>query len=200
MTAEPDGPGDRNVVVWQPGDGDRLWVFPAGRDDIGSGGEFHIYLDPVTRPDAAASFARFGLGAGGDLAEHRHERSEEFGYLISGEGAIKRREDGVLVEVPIRAGTTWYVPPGAWHSVRNTATDPLVMVFATVPNLETGLLSFFRKIGTLPGDPPRGLSKEEVAVIGARHDFVVRSAVAPTSGAEERPGITNRVTPSGPGR
>lgn len=192
-------PRDRNVVVWQPGDGDRLWVFPSGRDDIGTGGEFHIYTDPTTQPEATASFARFGLGAGGDLAEHRHERSEEFGYLISGEGALKRRDGGVLVELPIRPGTTWYVPPGAWHAVRNTATVPLVMVFATVPNVETGLLSFFREIGTLPGDPPKALSKEEVAAIGARHDFVVRGAVVPPATAGELPAIAKRVAPPGSG-
>jgi mannose-6-phosphate isomerase-like protein (cupin superfamily) len=188
-------PGDRNVVVWQPGDGDRLWVFPTARDDLGTGGEFHIYTDPATQPEAAASFARFGLGAGGDLAEHRHERSEEFGYLISGEGALKRREGDVLVELPIRPGTTWYVPPGAWHALRNTATVPLVMVFATVPNLETGLLSFFRRIGTLPGDPPKALSKEEVAAIGVRHDFLLRGAVVPAGTAAERPSTAKRVTP-----
>jgi hypothetical protein len=145
----------------------------------------------------AATGRSCGLGVSRRSWEHRHERSEEFGYLISGEGAVKRREDGVLVEVPIRPGTTWYVPPGAWHSVRNTATEPLVMVFATVPNLETGLLSFFRKIGTPPGDPPRALSKEEVAAIGARHDFVVRSAVVPPAGAEQPPTITDRVTSPG---
>lgn len=163
----------RNVVVWEPGDGDRLWVFPLSRDELGSGGDFHIYVDPVTHPDATASFARFALGAGGDLAEHRHEKSEEFAYLISGQGAVKRRARGELEEVPLRAGSAWYIPPGAWHSVKNTGPDPLVMVFATVPNLETGLLSFFRKIGTRPGNEPARITREEIARIGANHDFVL---------------------------
>lgn len=174
---EPSSHDRPNVVVWERGDGERLWVFPHSRDELGSGGEFHIYVDPATHPDASASFARFALGAGGDLAEHRHERSEELAYLISGEGAVKRREGGELVEVPIRAGSVWYIPPGAWHSVKNTGTEPLVMVFATVPNLETGLLSFFRKIGTLPGQDPTRLSKEQIARIGADHDFVMRASV-----------------------
>lgn len=164
-----------NVVVWDPDEGERLWVFPRSQDDLGSGGEFHIYVDPSTYPDGSASFARFALGAGGDLAEHRHERSEELAYLISGEGAVKRRERGELVEVPIRAGSVWYIPHGAWHSVKNTGTDPLVMVFVTVPNLESGLLSFFRRIGTLPGHEPNRPSKDEIARIGADHDFVVRA-------------------------
>lgn len=165
-----------NVVVWEPDQGEHLWVFPESKDELGSGGEFHIYVDPVTHPEAAASFARFSLGVGGDLAEHKHERSQELGYLISGEGAVKRREDGGLVEIPINAGAVWFIPPDAWHSVRNTGTSPLVMVFATVPNVEKGLLSFFRRIATVPGQTPTILSREDLASIGAEHDFVLRAA------------------------
>lgn len=167
-----------NVVVWEPEEGDHLWVFPKSEVELGPGGEFHIYVDPVTHPEAAASFARFSLGVGGDLAEHKHERSQELAYLISGEGAVKRRENGDLVDVPIIAGSVWYIPPGAWHSVKNIGSTPLVMVFATVPNTEKGLLSFFRRIATIPGQKPTALSREDLAGIGAEHDFVLRAATA----------------------
>jgi quercetin dioxygenase-like cupin family protein len=165
-----------NVVVWEPEQGDHLWVFPESEDKLGSGGEFHIYVDPITQPEALASFARFSLGVGGDLAEHKHNRSQELAYLISGEGTVKGRQDGVLVETPINAGSVWYIPPGAWHAVKNTGTSPLVMVFATVPNVEKGLLSFFRRIATIPGQKPTVLSREELARIGAEHDFVLKAA------------------------
>jgi hypothetical protein len=33
-----------NVVVWEPEQGDHLWVFPESEDKLGSGGEFHIYV------------------------------------------------------------------------------------------------------------------------------------------------------------
>lgn len=175
----PDSPPESdigNVVVWEHGQGEHFWVFPESKDELGSGGEFHVYVDPVTHPEATASFARFSLGVGGDLAEHKHERSQELAYLISGQGAVKRREDGDLVEIPIIAGSVWYIPPSAWHSVKNTGISPLVMVFATVPNVEKGLLSFFRKIATIPGQKPTALSREDLASIGAEHDFVLRAA------------------------
>lgn len=70
--------------------------------------------------------------------------------------------------------SVWYIPPGAWHSVKNTATSPLVMVYATVPNVENGLLSFFGTIATIPGQKPTVLSREELAP-GAEHDFVLRA-------------------------
>lgn len=88
---------------------------------------------------------------------------------------MKRRQDGDLVETPINAGSVWHIPPGAWHSVKNTGTSPLVMVFATVPNVEKGLLPFFRRIATIPGQKPTVLGREELARIGAEHDFVLKA-------------------------
>lgn len=49
------------------------------------------------------------------------------------------------------------------------------MVYATVPNVENGLLSFFGTIATIPGQKPTVLSREELARIGAEHDFVLRA-------------------------
>jgi mannose-6-phosphate isomerase-like protein (cupin superfamily) len=164
----------RNVRVWGPGEGERLWVFPKNKDELGPGGEFHIYLDHRTDPGARASFSKFSLGVGGALAEHRHEKTEELAYLLSGRGVVAMRENGKLKEVPVEPGSVWYIPPAAWHTIRNTANEPMTLVFATVPNHETSLLSFFRKIGAKPGDTPPALSKDEVAKLGAEHDFVRR--------------------------
>ena len=160
--------------MWAPEDGDRLWVFPESKDEVGSGGEFNIYVDHAERPAAAASFARFSLGAGGKLTEHRHERTEEIGYLISGEGTLTRRDGEALDTVALHPGYVWYIPPGAWHSLSNAGTQKLVLVFATIPNHEKGLLSFFRAIGTSPGDEPNVIGPDEIARIGAEHDFILR--------------------------
>lgn len=164
----------RNVRVWGPGEGDHLWVFPKNKDELGPGGEFHIYIDHKTDPGAKASFAKFSLGVGGALAEHRHEKTEELAYLLSGRGVVVMRENDVLKEVPVEPGSVWYIPPAAWHTIKNTADEPMTLVFATVPNHETSLLSFFRKIGARPGEPSPTLSKEEMAKLGAEHDFVKR--------------------------
>lgn len=169
-------PVGAGVTVWEPTQGDHLWVFPDSQDELGSGGEFHIYLDPTTMPDAAASFARFSLGAGGDLAEHRHEQTQEIGYLISGEGEIRHHQSGQMVHQPLLPGMVWHIAPGTWHAVANRGDEPLVMVFAVIPNREKGLLSFFRRIATKPGEPPNPISKNEIASIGLEHDFVLRSA------------------------
>ena len=162
--------------IWAPGEGDHFWVFPESSETLGSGGEFHIYVDPDTDPAALASFARFALGVGGALPEHRHLKTEEFAYFISGEGVARLYDDGELRDVPVGAGYVWYNPPGEWHSIANTGDEPLVLVFATVPNEKKGLLSFFRKISVKPGQEPVTLPPDEFGRIAAEHDLILKPA------------------------
>jgi mannose-6-phosphate isomerase-like protein (cupin superfamily) len=178
LDRSPDAPArssdGRNVRVWGPGEGDRLWVFPKSKDELGPGGEFHIYLDHITDGSAKASFAKFSLGVGGALAEHKHEKTEELAYLLSGRGVVVMREDGKPKQVAVEPGSVWYIPPAAWHTIKNTGQEPMTLVFATVPNHETSLLSFFRKVGARPGVAPPLLSKEEIERLGLEHDFMKR--------------------------
>ena len=45
-------------------------------------------------------------------------------------------EDGTDEEVSVGTGTMWYNPPGVWHTVKNTGSTPLFLVFVTPPNEE----------------------------------------------------------------
>ena len=164
---------DRPVVVMRPQDADHLWVFAESKDQLGSGGDFHIFIDPEHHPGARASFAEFGLGVDGALPIHRHEKTEEIAYFLSGEGIVQTYRDGHLHEIAVRAGYVWYNPPGAWHGVKNTGAEPLKLVFATIPNEKKGLLSFFRKIGAKPGVKPTPLSPEEFGKLAAEHDLIL---------------------------
>ena len=165
---------DRSVVVMGPEDGDHLWVFAENKDKLGSGGEFHIYVDPERQPEALASFAKYGIGVGGVLPMHRHDKTEEIAYFISGEGIVQTHEDDSPREMPVGAGYVWYTPPGAWHAVTNTGQEPLTLVFATIPNEKQGLLSFFRRIGTRPGVEGTPLGPEEFGRLAAEHDLILR--------------------------
>ena len=136
-----------------------------------------IFIDPETHPHAGASFAKYTMGIGAALLMHRHDKTEEFAYIISGEGvAVTINERGEEVELPIAAGYVWYNPPGAWHAVRNTGETQLTMIFATVPNEKDGLLSFFRRIGVAPGKPGISITPEELERIAAEHDLILRGA------------------------
>lgn len=173
--ASPE-PEPRDARIWAAGEGDRFWVFPESRDHLGSGGEFHVYVDAETMPEARASFARYDLGVGGALPEHRHDRTEEIAYFVSGQGVARLFEAGEPRDVAVGPGSVWYNPPGAWHAITNTGDEPLVLVFATIPNEEKGLLSFFRRISVRPGEEPVSLPPEEFGRIAAEHDLILRPA------------------------
>ncbi|MEE8368263.1 MAG: cupin domain-containing protein [Thermoanaerobaculia bacterium] len=162
------------AVVMGPDDGDHLWVFAESKDKLGSGGEFQIYVDPVNFPQASASFAKFALGVGGALPVHRHDKTEEIGYFLSGEGVVTVYEDGNPKDIPVRAGYVTYIPPGSWHTIKNTGQEPFTLVFATIPNDKNGLLSFFRRIGAEPGEVATPLNPEDFARIASEHDMILR--------------------------
>jgi oxalate decarboxylase/phosphoglucose isomerase-like protein (cupin superfamily) len=157
-----------------PEGGDHLWVNAESKDNLGSGGEFQIYVDPVTFPKASASFAKFSLGVGGALPVHRHDKTEEIGYFLAGEGVVTVYENGAPREIPVREGHVVYVPPGSWHTIKNTGQTPFSLVFATIPNEKKGLLSFFRRIGVRPGAEATPLSAEDFARLAAEHDLILR--------------------------
>lgn len=161
-------------IVMGPEDGDHLWVFAESKDKLGPGGEFRIFVDPETFPEAKASFAKFGLGVGGALPVHRHDKTEEIGYFLSGEGVVTVYEEGKPKDIPVREGYVVYIPPGSWHTIKNTGQESLSLVFATIPNEKKGLLSFFRRIGVKPGEEATPLAAEDFARLAAEHDLILR--------------------------
>lgn len=167
--------GPRSVVLLKPDEGDYLWIAPQSPDKLGSGGELQIFVDAETHPGARASIAKFTMGVGSKLPVHRHDKTEEFAYILSGEGMVTVvDENGKESEVPISAGYVWYNPPGAWHGVRNSGDTKLSMIFATVPNKKKGLLSYFRKVCVGPGKKGITISAEELERLGAKHDLIFR--------------------------
>jgi mannose-6-phosphate isomerase-like protein (cupin superfamily) len=173
-------PRETRPIVLRPDDANMLWVFPDSENDLGRGGELGIFIDAHTHPHARASFATFTLGVGGELPVHRHDKTEEFAYIISGEGAaVAVGDDGQPFDIPIAAGYVWYNPPGVWHAFRNTGSEPVSLVFATVPNEKQGLLSFFRRVCSEPGEPGTPISTKELVRIGTKHDVIFHEDAFP---------------------
>lgn len=163
-----------NSVVLAPEDSDRLWVFAESPEHLGSGGELHIFIDPEHYPAAAASFAKFSLGPGGELPVHRHDKTEEVGYFTDGEGVVTLFPHGEKKEIPVRPGHVVYIAPGEWHALRNTGQAPFSLVFATVPNEKKGLLSFFRRIGAPPGQAAATYDEQTFSRLAREHDLILK--------------------------
>ena len=170
ITEQSDG----KIHIMHPDEGDLYWAFPKTKDTLGSGGELIIYIDPENYPNAGASFAKFTMGVGGALPTHKHDKTEEIAYIISGEGLAQNFVNEELIEIPIKAGYVWYNPPAVWHSFKNTGDEPLSLVFAVIPNEKSGLLSFFRKIGVEPGKEGTVLSPEEFSRLASEHDMILK--------------------------
>ncbi len=164
--------GSSSIIV-APDETDHLWVFAESAHELGSGGEFHIYIDPETHPNAPISFSKFALGVDGALPRHMHRKTEEIAYFLSGRGLAQIQINGQTQEVEVGPGYVWYVAPGEPHTISNIGDEPLVLVFAIIPQDEKGLLAFFRKIGAKPGEMAETLSLEEFAAIAAEHDMIL---------------------------
>jgi mannose-6-phosphate isomerase-like protein (cupin superfamily) len=160
--------------LMKPDAGEHLWVFPKNKDTLGSGGKLQIYIDAESHPHASASFAKYELGVGGALPEHKHNKTEEIAYFLSGEGIVITYENEIRIETPVKEGYVWYTAPGEWHSFKNTGNEPLKLVFAIIPNDKNGLLSFFKKVGAEPGKDATIFSPEEFGKIANEHDLILK--------------------------
>ena len=162
--------------IMKPDAGEHLWVFPKNKDTLGSGGKLQIYMDAESHPHASASFAKYELGVGGALPEHKHNKTEEIAYFLSGEGIVVTYENEKRIETSVKEGYVWYTAPGEWHSFKNTGNEPLKLVFAIIPNDKDGLLSFFKKVGAKSGEDATVFSPEEFGKIATEHDLILKPA------------------------
>jgi mannose-6-phosphate isomerase-like protein (cupin superfamily) len=93
------------------------------------GSEVRSLLDSSNAPVRNQSLAEATLPPGGSTDGHRHPKSEEFYYILSGYGrmsvAAESREVG-----PFDAILT---PPGAWHKLANIGREPLVFLCCCAP-------------------------------------------------------------------
>lgn len=160
----------------EPDAGEHLWVFPKNKDTLGSGGKIQIYMDAESHPHASASFAKYELGVGGALPEHKHNKTEEIAYFLSGEGIVVTYENEKRIETSVKEGYVWYTAPGEWHSFKNIVNEPLKLVFAIIPNDKEGLLSFFKKVSEKPGKEATVFSPEEFGKIANEHDLILKPA------------------------
>ncbi|SDM71987.1 cupin domain-containing protein [Kriegella aquimaris] len=163
--------------IVKPEEARQLWIFPESADKLGSGGLLQIYMDPESHPDASSGFSKYELGVGGALPEHKHNKTEEIAYFLSGTGIVISYENDERKETVVKEGYVWYTAPGEWHSFQNTGNEPLKLVFATVPNAKHGLLDFFKKVGVAPGkEPSNAMSAEEFAKLASDNDLILKPA------------------------
>jgi len=94
-----------------------------------NGSQIRSLLDRTNAPVANQSLAEATIGAGAATQPHRHNATEEFYYVIEGEGLMRIGEE----ESPVRVGDAILIPPGAVHTLRNTGSTPLRILCCCAP-------------------------------------------------------------------
>lgn len=80
-----------------------------------------------------ASLARFDLAAGAVARAVAHRSVDELWYVIAGEGALWRRQDGREEIVALAPGVAVSLPRGTAFQFRAGATSALAVVGVTLP-------------------------------------------------------------------
>jgi quercetin dioxygenase-like cupin family protein len=126
--------------VHPPGDGEALAV---------PNGEVVIHVDPGT------GSPRFALGTqtlrpGAGIGLHVHEHEEEVLFVHRGNGVGLLGDD----RTPVVPGSTIFIPQGVWHGVDNPESEVTLLWVVSPPGLE----SYFREVGSRPGEAPKVLA------------------------------------------
>jgi mannose-6-phosphate isomerase-like protein (cupin superfamily) len=93
------------------------------------GSTIRSLLDRTNSSAAHQSLAEATVPPGGATAPHRHPKSEEIYYILSGHGHIRLGDEGRDV-APLDA---ILIPPGTLHSIANTGSEPLVFLCCCAP-------------------------------------------------------------------
>lgn len=93
------------------------------------GGDLRVTISPKTVNARHHIMGRVVLAPGEQVLEHAHDYGEESFYIVSGNGTLQSQGE----EFPLHAGLSAYTPRGVSHSVSNTGTEPLIIVFASAP-------------------------------------------------------------------
>lgn len=92
------------------------------------GSTIRSLLDPTNAPVQNQSLAEATVPVGRPTAHHYHKLSEEFYYILEGQGTMEI--DGQLRSVT--AGDAILIPPGAWHQI--TASQSLRFLCCCAPS------------------------------------------------------------------
>ena len=93
------------------------------------GSTIRSLLDRTNAPVENQSLAEASLPPGGATQRHYHRLSEEFYYILEGDGIMEI--DGE--ELPVGPGDAILIPPGAWHQIRTGADRGLRLLCCCAP-------------------------------------------------------------------
>ena len=86
-------------------------------------------MHPEVHGNSNQSLAEATITQGTATALHRHNRSEEIYHFTAGKGEMTLGDKTFRVAM----GDTVYIPPGAFHRLKNTGKEPLKLFCCCAP-------------------------------------------------------------------
>ena len=93
------------------------------------GSEIRSILDRTNSSASHQSLAEATLPPGAATEAHRHPRTEEIYYLLSGRGRMRLGDEWREVG----PGDGILIPPGVMHQIRNVGAEPLAFLCCCAP-------------------------------------------------------------------
>lgn len=93
------------------------------------GASIQVLISPKTAGATGYILGRAELAAGAVDAAHAHDYGEETIFVLQGTGVLRAHGD----EFAIAPGSCLFIPRGVVHSVHNTGSETIVVVFANGP-------------------------------------------------------------------
>lgn len=87
----------------------------------------YYLIDRMNSPSQRMTCGHTTIYPTGTTTGHSHDDMEEIYYVMSGEGMMVVGDD----EYPIKQGDALYVPPGEFHTTRQTGILPLTVLWMT---------------------------------------------------------------------
>jgi mannose-6-phosphate isomerase-like protein (cupin superfamily) len=93
------------------------------------GSEIRELMHPDLHGNTAQSLAEATIAPGAATRLHRHHRSEEIYFILTGDGHMTLGQE----HFPVTAGDTVCIPPGTPHCVENRGPTPLRILCSCAP-------------------------------------------------------------------
>jgi mannose-6-phosphate isomerase-like protein (cupin superfamily) len=131
-----------------------------GEHLIRSAGSLLIKVDP-SRGSSSMALGTQQVPIGAGIPVHQHNEADEVLFVLEGTGF------GILgdARMSIEKGSAIYVPTGVWHGVENPDGELLLLWVVAPPGVE----AFFREVSSVPGAPPKQLTREQLNEIARKH-------------------------------
>jgi quercetin dioxygenase-like cupin family protein len=143
----------RRGNVLGPSEGEHLVHF---RDH----GSIFIKAGSATGSEKLA-FGTQQVTRGAGIPVHRHFDTEEAFYVLEGSGTVTLDDNPHHFD----RGGTIFIPRNTWHGFAN-ADHELLLIWIVSP---AGLDGFFRETCSLPGEPPKHLTREQIREIALKY-------------------------------